>query len=65
MKKGQNLPLTNYFQEVIRELKKVDWPNREQTIQQTALVLLVSLGIALYLGGVDYIFTRMLEFILQ
>jgi len=65
MKKGQNLPIPTYFQEVIRELKKVDWPSRDQTIQQTALVLLVSAVIALYLGGADYVFTLMLEFILQ
>jgi preprotein translocase subunit SecE len=69
MKKGQNLPILinfqTYFQEVLRELKKVDWPSRDQTIKQTSLVLLVSAGIALYLGGIDYVFTRMLEFILK
>lgn len=48
-------PIT-YLQEVIRELKKVSWPSREQTVQKTVLVLVVSALLAVYLGGLDILF---------
>lgn len=48
-------PVT-YLQQVARELRKVDWPSREQTVYKTLLVLLVSAILALYLGGLDFLF---------
>lgn len=48
-------PVT-YLQQVIRELKKVDWPSRDQTVQKTGLVLIVSVLLAIYLGGLDILF---------
>lgn len=50
--------LTNYFQEVSAELKKVSWPTREQTINMTLLVLVVSAVVAVYIGGLDFVFQR-------
>lgn len=39
------------------ELRHVAWPTRAQTIVYTVLVALISVGIALYLGLFDYLFT--------
>jgi preprotein translocase subunit SecE len=50
----------NYFSEVIREVKKVSWPSKEQTQEKTLLVLVVSIIIGLYIGVLDFIFSKVL-----
>jgi len=50
-----------YFKEVIREIKKVSWPSKEQTQEKTILVLTVSVLIGLYIGVLDFIFSQLLE----
>jgi len=58
--------ITNYFQEAKAELKKVTWPTRKETVKHTMLVIGISLGLAAFLGAVDYIFTLGFEnFILK
>jgi preprotein translocase subunit SecE len=46
-----------YLKETRGELKHVAWPTRTQTVVYTVLVALISVGVALYLGLFDYIFT--------
>lgn len=53
--------LITYLKEVRLELGKVNWPSREQTIRYTILVIAVSLGVAIFLGGLDYIFSLLLD----
>lgn len=56
----------NYFKEVRLEMKKVNWPTRNQTIRYTLIVIGVSLVVAIYLGGSDFLFTTLLnKFILK
>ncbi len=57
-------PVTNYFKSAQVELKKVTWPSREETIQKTILVIIISLAVAMYLGALDYIFTRLLGLVI-
>ena len=45
----------NFLKDVKIELSKVSWPTREQLIQYTLIVLGLSLAIALFLGGIDFI----------
>jgi len=49
-----------YFTEVAREIKKVSWPSREQTQEKTVLVLAVSIIIGLYIGVLDFVFSKLL-----
>ncbi|NCS97357.1 MAG: preprotein translocase subunit SecE [Candidatus Pacebacteria bacterium] len=49
-----------YFTEVAREIKKVTWPSREQTQEKTVLVLAVSIIIGLYIGVLDFVFSKLL-----
>ena len=46
-----------YLQETRAELRHVAWPTRTQTIVYTILVASISVGISLYLGLFDFIFT--------
>ena len=59
------LSLTKYLNETIIELKKVSWPSKDDTIQMTSLVIGVSIIVALYLGGLDYIFTQVMKYFLN
>lgn len=53
-------PIT-YLKEVKAELSKVNWPSQRQAMYLTALVILLSLAIAGYLGAFDYLFSTLFE----
>ncbi|MBI5071587.1 preprotein translocase subunit SecE [Candidatus Falkowbacteria bacterium] len=53
--------LTNYLRESYQELKKVVWPTRRETINHTLVVIGISLGVAAFLGALDFLFTWLLE----
>lgn len=55
----------NFFTEVKEELGKVAWPNQEQTIRYTILVILVAVAVGLFLGGLDYILTAITAVLLK
>jgi preprotein translocase SecE subunit len=42
-----------FISESIAELRKVDWPNRAQTIQGTVVVIIAVLIVGAYLWGID------------
>jgi len=42
-------------------MKKVNWPTREETIRYTLMVIAVSVAVAIFLGGFDFIFTTLLD----
>lgn len=54
-----------YFTQVKQELQKVTWPTREQTIEMTTIVIAVSLITGVYLGGLDFVFTRLIAYIVR
>ena len=54
----------NYINGARQELKKVVWPSKKETTNHTILVIGVSIGVALFLGLVDYLLTFILGFIL-
>jgi preprotein translocase subunit SecE len=54
-----------FLNEVKEELIKVTWPNREQTIRYTVLVVIVAVAVGLFLGGLDYILTLITAFLLK
>lgn len=53
--------LINYFKEARQELAKVAWPSKHTTIQHTGIVIVVSIVLAIFLGGVDYLLTKILQ----
>ncbi|MEI7765401.1 MAG: preprotein translocase subunit SecE [bacterium] len=57
--------VNEYFKEIKGELKHVVWPTRNQTIFYTIIVLVLSVGIAYFLGIFDFIFSRGLEKIIS
>ena len=53
--------ITTFLKEVRLEMKKVNWPSRQETIQYTLIVIGVSVVVAIYLGGLDFIFSFLLN----
>lgn len=53
--------LTNYLRDSYQELKKVVWPTKQETINHTLVVIGISLGAAIFLGALDFLFTWVLE----
>jgi len=51
----------NYVKDTRAELTHVSWPTRHQTTVLTAVVILVSLVTAVFLGFFDYLFTLILD----
>lgn len=50
-----------YLREVKSELKKTSFPDRPTTIKNTIVVISFSLGMAVFLGALDMIFTYILN----
>ena len=55
----------NYIRDSIDEIKRVQWPTRQQTIRLTGYVIGVSLGIALFVALFDYIFKELLSLLIN
>ena len=51
----------HFITDIISELRKVVWPSRMETRNLTAVVVIVSITVGTFLGGVDWIFNRLLE----
>jgi preprotein translocase subunit SecE len=50
-----------YLAEARSELTKVTWPTRAQTIRLTAAVIVFSLVLGFFIGGLDYLFSLLLQ----
>ena len=46
-----------FLQESRQELRRVNWPTRQETVRLSLIVIGISLGLALFLGLFDYLFT--------
>ena len=58
--------IVTFLKEVKLEMKKVNWPTRQETLRYTIIVVGASLVVAAYLGGLDFILTSALnKFILR
>ena len=47
------------------ELKKVNWPTRQDTIRFTVIVIALSLVVAAFLGALDFVFAALLRLIIR
>lgn len=53
--------LTNYLRDTAAEMKHVSWPSTRQAFIYSALVIGISVFVALLLSGFDYVFTSLLN----
>lgn len=53
--------IIQFLKEAKEELKKVNWPNRQQAIKYTLAVIGISIAVAIFLGGLDFLFNQVLK----
>ncbi len=53
--------ILTFLIEAKAELSRVNWPSQKQIIQYTLLVIAISLGMAVFLGGLDFFFSFLVE----
>ncbi|UCG38742.1 MAG: preprotein translocase subunit SecE [bacterium] len=51
--------IVSFLTDVRVELKKVTWPNRQDTLSSTGVVIVVVFIISFYLGIIDILLSRM------
>ena len=57
--------LQEFVREVLAEFRKVTWPTRAELVNSTAVVIVVTVVLAFFLGGVDIVLARVVERILR
>jgi len=45
--------IPQWVENIVSELRKVVWPTRQETLYLTVVVIIVSVTVGLFLGGVD------------
>lgn len=55
----RQLGIVRYFRETIAELRKVNWPTRQEATQLTVIVLVVVSLMSMLLGVLDLLFSRL------
>jgi preprotein translocase subunit SecE len=57
--------LIQYLKEAYAEMKKVIWPTKKQTKEYTIIVIIMSIGVAIFFGVLDHVFNIGLEQIIK
>jgi preprotein translocase subunit SecE len=57
--------IITFLQESKQELKRVNWPTKDETKRYTLFVIVFSVVFAAFLGLLDFGFLRTLEFVVQ
>jgi preprotein translocase subunit SecE len=56
--------ISRFFRETVGELRKVNWPTRQEALNLTKIVLIVIGAMALFLGMLDILFGELFALIL-
>ncbi len=54
-----------FLREVKLELERVIWPSRAETLKLTLIVIGVSAAVGLFLGGLDFVLTKITELFIR
>ena len=53
--------IINFLKEVKEEMGRVNWPTKREALKNTLIVIGISVVLAAFLGGFDFIFTNLLN----
>ncbi len=56
--------IKRWWRETVGELRKVTWPTPREAWRLTKIVIAVMVFMGIILGGLDYVFTRLIGLIL-
>jgi len=51
--------------EVVAEIKKVTWLSRREIVNLTIMVLIITVLVALLIGGIDYGFSYLIQYFIN
>jgi preprotein translocase subunit SecE len=57
--------ISRFFRETVGELRKVNWPTRQEATNLTTIVLIVIGAMALFLGVLDILFGELFALLLS
>ena len=58
--------ISRFFSEAKTELRHVNWPTRQEAMRLTFIVIGIAVGLALFLGAFDWLFSYAIKnYILQ
>lgn len=52
--------IKKYFREVRAELRKVNWPNWNELLSYTTVVIVTVVFVAVFIGVVDFLFSKLI-----
>lgn len=58
-------PPTTFVKQALDELRKVIWPTRAEITRLTVSVIIISVVVGMFLGGIDFVLTKALEIFLK
>lgn len=50
-----------FLRSVKLEMAQVKWPSHQETVRMTIMVIIVSSVVAIYAGGLDVVFTTLIQ----
>ena len=57
--------ISKFYGETVGELKKVNWPTRQEATNLTTIVLIVIAAMAIFLGFLDIAFSRLFSLLIS
>jgi len=57
--------IKQYLAETRAEIKKVTWPTRDELKESTRVVIIATIVITIFIGGVDLVLNRIMRLIFQ
>ncbi|MBI2405105.1 preprotein translocase subunit SecE [Candidatus Gottesmanbacteria bacterium] len=60
-----NAAPVHFIKEVVTELRKVSWPTREETIKLTLIVIVISVIVGMFIGGLDILLVKITSIVLK
>ena len=57
--------IKKFLNDVYQELQKVAWPSREELLGSTAVVIIMSLLVAIFIGAVDKILNAIVNVLIK
>ncbi|MBN1642629.1 MAG: preprotein translocase subunit SecE [Anaerolineae bacterium] len=57
--------IVRYFRQTWAELRKVRWPTRREAVNLSLIVLVVTVGMSVFLGVVDWLSSLLFSFLID
>ena len=57
--------IVRYLKETRAELRRVSWPSREEAINLTIIVIAVITAMAVFLGTMDFLFSKLFSLVIR